>query len=112
MTPAGGSAPTEATAARDTDAGPTPSPSVVGRRTGRVPKSVAVLEPFVRAGVFAEAEIQLTANVARLAPGTSDDVLLALALAARGPRVGHVCVLTRAGCCDPGSPGDRPDRIE
>ena len=61
----------------------------------RVPSSVAVLAPFVDAGVFGPAEVHLAASVARLAgerAALSDEVLLALAVAARGPRLGHVCV--------------------
>lgn len=57
-----------------------------------LPPGVDVLAPFVAAGVFAPAEVHLCAAVARLAPTTGDEVLLALALAARGPRLGHVCV--------------------
>jgi exodeoxyribonuclease V alpha subunit len=57
-----------------------------------VPPSVSVLEPFVAAGVFDSAEVQLAAVIARLQPDVPDEVLLALALAARGPRLGHVCV--------------------
>jgi exodeoxyribonuclease V alpha subunit len=57
-----------------------------------VPPSVAVLEPFVTAGVFDAAEVQLATTMARLEPEAGDDELLALALAARGPRLGHVCV--------------------
>ena len=61
----------------------------------RVPSSVAVLAPFVEAGIFGPAEVHLAASVARLAgdpAAPSDEVLLALAVAARGPRLGHVCV--------------------
>ena len=61
----------------------------------RVPSSVAVLAPFVDAGVFGPAEVHLAASVARLAgerAALADEVLLALAVAARGPRLGHVCV--------------------
>jgi len=65
--------------------------SAPDRRTG-VPPEVAVLEPFVDAGVFTAAEVQMSAAFARLRPGESDEVLLALAVAARGPRLGHVCV--------------------
>lgn len=57
-----------------------------------VPGPVEVLAPFVDAGVFGAAEVQLAATVARLSPGTSDAVLLALAVAARAPRSGHVCI--------------------
>lgn len=58
---------------------------------------VSVLEPFVSAGVFAATEVHLAEVVARhaqLEPGnrTHDLVLLALAVAARAPRLGHVCI--------------------
>jgi exodeoxyribonuclease V alpha subunit len=58
-----------------------------------VPDAVEVLAPFVAARVFAPAEVHLAATVARLATQpVPDDVLLALACAARAPRLGHVCV--------------------
>ena len=57
-----------------------------------VPTSVAVLAPFVDAGVFGAAEVQLAAAIARLSPGTADEVVIALAVAARAPRLGHVCI--------------------
>lgn len=56
-----------------------------------VPERVAVLAPFVDAGVFDAGEVQLCALAARLEPDIDDAVLLALAVAARGPRLGHVC---------------------
>ncbi len=71
------------------------SPAAAVAVLPRVPSSVAVLAPFVDAGVFGPAEVHLTASVARLAgerAALSDEVLLALAVAARGPRLGHVCV--------------------
>ncbi len=55
-----------------------------------VPPEVTVLEPFVGSGVFGPFEVHLAATMARLVPGTSDDGILALALAARAPRHGHV----------------------
>jgi exodeoxyribonuclease V alpha subunit len=58
-----------------------------------VPSTVAVLEPFVAAGVLQEAEVHLAAAVARLVPSAAAEVLLAVAMAARGPRLGHVCVV-------------------
>jgi len=57
-----------------------------------VPTGAAVLRPFVEAGVFDAGEVQLCAAFARLKPGVSDEVLVALAVAARGPRRGHVCI--------------------
>lgn len=64
---------------------------------GVVPPSVAALEPFVVAGVFGSTEVHFAATVARLAARGGDRpvddlVLLALAVAARAPRSGHVCV--------------------
>jgi exodeoxyribonuclease V alpha subunit len=60
---------------------------------GTVPEAVGFLFPFTEAGVFTEAEVHLAATVARLQPDTPDEVLLALAVAARGPRLGHICVV-------------------
>lgn len=57
-----------------------------------VPADVASLVPYVQAGVFGSSEVQLAAAVARLAGPLSDEVLLAVAVAARGPRLGHVCI--------------------
>jgi exodeoxyribonuclease V alpha subunit len=48
--------------------------------------------PFVEAGVFGAFEVELAATVLRLEPEASGEDLLALALAARAPRLGHVCV--------------------
>jgi hypothetical protein len=50
------------------------------------------LPTYVDAGVFDAGEVQLCAAVARLVPGATDDALLGLAVAARGPRLGHVCI--------------------
>ncbi len=59
----------------------------------RVPDEVATLQPFVDAGVFGPAEVHLAATVARVADGTlGHHELLALAVAARAPRSGHVGV--------------------
>ncbi len=57
-----------------------------------VPANVASLGPFVRAGVFGPAELQLAATVDRLCGPLDPLVVLAVAVAARGPRLGHVCV--------------------
>lgn len=62
-------------------------------QTAKLPPGTEVLRPFVDVGIFDAGEIQLCATFARLQPGTSDDVLLALAVAARGPRRGHVCIV-------------------
>lgn len=64
-----------------------------GARRSSVPPPVAVLEPFAAAGVLQEAEVHLAAAVARLVPSAAAEVLLAVAVAARGPRLGHVCVV-------------------
>lgn len=55
-----------------------------------LPVEVAGLAPFVAAGLFGPAEVQVAATVARLAPGTHPHVLLAVAVATRAPRLGHV----------------------
>ncbi|HXW38778.1 MAG TPA: exodeoxyribonuclease V subunit alpha, partial [Acidimicrobiales bacterium] len=60
-------------------------------RTHGRPGVETALEPYVRAGLFDEYEVHLVASVARLAPDLDDGVGLALALAARAARVGHVC---------------------
>jgi exodeoxyribonuclease V alpha subunit len=57
-----------------------------------VPPEVATLEPFVSAGVLRESEVHLAAAISRLVPAVEPDVVLAVALAARAPRLGHVCV--------------------
>ena len=62
--------------------------------TGRsvvLPPGVGVLAPFVEAGVFGAYEVQFASSVLRLRPGLGADELLALAVAARAPRFGHVC---------------------
>ncbi|HLH28466.1 MAG TPA: AAA family ATPase, partial [Acidimicrobiales bacterium] len=56
-----------------------------------LPEPTSALAPFVEAGVFDAYEVNLVATVARLQPGLDHDVALALALAARAPRSGHVC---------------------
>ena len=57
-----------------------------------VPRPVAVLDPYVRAGVFGPSEVHLAAAIARLGDGVSELVILGVAVAARGPRLGHGCV--------------------
>ncbi|MCU1499283.1 MAG: exodeoxyribonuclease alpha subunit [Acidimicrobiales bacterium] len=52
--------------------------------------SVVHLAPFVEAGLFGPGEVQLAATVARLQPDTSPAVLLAVAVAAKAPELGHV----------------------
>lgn len=82
-------------------------------RLDRVPDEVAALQPFVDAGVFGPAEVHLAATVARAVGGGAvgggaaggrdaggsagpgglgDHEVLALAVAARAPRSGHVGV--------------------
>ncbi len=56
-----------------------------------VPPGLGVLVPFVEAGVFGAYEVQFAATVLRLQPGLVAEELLALAVAARAPRFGHVC---------------------
>jgi exodeoxyribonuclease V alpha subunit len=65
----------------------------VGARRSAVPPEVAVLEPFVAAGVLEESEVHLAAVISRLVPGVDPEVVLAVAVAARAPRLGHVCVV-------------------
>ena len=61
------------------------------RRPVVVPAGMGVLAPFVEAGVFGTFEVQFAATVLRLRPGLGSEELVALALAARAPRFGHVC---------------------
>ena len=67
------------------------SPAAVDGRRPVVPDQVAVLAPFVEAGVFGSFEVQLATAMVRLQPDVDDRVVLALAVAARAPRFGHVC---------------------
>ncbi len=55
-----------------------------------VPVGLDVLDPFVEAGVFGSYEVQFVAGVLGLYPGLTDHEALALAVAARAPRFGHV----------------------
>lgn len=57
-----------------------------------VPPEVRTFEPFVHAGLLDATEVHIGATFARLHPDEPSEVLLALAMAARGPRLGHVCV--------------------
>ena len=68
------------------------SPSATMARHPVVPDEVAVLVPFVEAGMFGSFEVHLAATMVRLQPDVGDEVVLALAIAARAPRFGHVCV--------------------
>ena len=56
-----------------------------------VPTAASVLAPYVEAGIFGPFEVQLAASMARLVPTASAEALLAVAIAARAPRFGHVC---------------------
>ncbi len=56
-----------------------------------MPAEVSVLLPFAEAGVFTSFEVQLATSMVRLQAGVSDEAILALAMAARAPRLGHVC---------------------
>ncbi|HEX2105424.1 MAG TPA: exodeoxyribonuclease V subunit alpha [Solirubrobacteraceae bacterium] len=51
-----------------------------------------LLGEFNGAGVLAAADVHVAQRLAALGGGAGDDVLLAAALAVRGPRLGHVCV--------------------
>jgi exodeoxyribonuclease V alpha subunit len=51
-----------------------------------------LLREFNEAGVLAAADIHVARRLAALGSSPPDDVLLAAALAVRGPRLGHVCV--------------------
>lgn len=62
-------------------------------RFAPMPPGTEVLRPFVSAGVFGSTEVHLVAALARLAEAPlGDAVAIGLAAAARGPRLGHVCI--------------------
>lgn len=77
-----------------------------------VPAEVAVLAPYVAAGVFGVVELQVVASFVHAEPGLRDDrdALVGLALAVRAPLHGHV----RAELVDVGSTvvPDVEDRTE
>jgi exodeoxyribonuclease V alpha subunit len=56
------------------------------------PAGVDALEPFVAAGVLGPTEIEVVTTIARVSGEHDPEVLLALALAVRGPLLGHVCI--------------------
>jgi exodeoxyribonuclease V alpha subunit len=58
-----------------------------------LPAGTQGLEPFVSAGILAEAEVQVAGAVARSVPAAEDAVLLAAALCVRALQLGHVCVV-------------------
>ena len=64
---------------------PAPPPTTVGHEDGD-------LDAFVDAGVLLDAELRLARRLARIVGDADVEVLLALALALRAPRLGHVCV--------------------
>ena len=50
------------------------------------------LAPFVEVGLIREAEVQAAGAVSGVLPGTSEEVLLAVALGVRALQMGHVCL--------------------
>jgi exodeoxyribonuclease V alpha subunit len=54
---------------------------------------VATLLPFVEAGVLDASAVHVAGVIARSVDGVEPEVLLGAALAARAPRLGHVCVV-------------------
>ena len=73
------------------------------------PPVLPALAPFVAGGVVTAAEARLAERLGRIGGETHPQVLLAAALALRGPRYGHVCVeLDRIAdhvAVEPQSPG-------
>jgi exodeoxyribonuclease V alpha subunit len=74
------------------------TPPVLDRAASADPHSGPVdalgfLAPFVAAGVFAPADVHVARTVERLVPGLDPSVALAVALAVRATRLGHVCVV-------------------
>jgi len=57
-----------------------------------VPATVRILGTMGGPGVFDAFDIQFAALMKRLAPGLTDDALWVMALAARAPRLGSVCL--------------------
>ena len=55
-----------------------------------VPAGLDVLVPFVETGIFGSYEVQFVASVLGVHPGLTEHETLALAVAARAPRFGHV----------------------
>jgi exodeoxyribonuclease V alpha subunit len=58
----------------------------------RAVSASGLLREFNEAGVLAAADVHVALRLAALGGGGDEDVLLAAALAVRGPRLGHVCV--------------------
>ncbi len=57
-----------------------------------IPEQVESLAPFVNAGILDATEVHAATTFARVSGETSEQVLLAAALAVRAHRLGHVCV--------------------
>jgi exodeoxyribonuclease V alpha subunit len=55
-------------------------------------RATGALEQFNRAGVLTAADVHVAMRLGALAGGADEGVLLAAALAVRGPRLAHVCV--------------------
>ncbi|HXY45411.1 MAG TPA: exodeoxyribonuclease V subunit alpha [Acidimicrobiales bacterium] len=55
-------------------------------------RAAGVLQAFNEAGVLAAADVHVALRLGQLGETTDEDVLLAVALAVRAPRLGHVCV--------------------
>jgi exodeoxyribonuclease V alpha subunit len=69
-----------------------------------------LLEVFNRAGVLVPADVHTAWRVAHLGSETSEDVILAVALAVRAPRVGHVSVDLETVRAVAGA--DAPDEVD
>ncbi len=59
---------------------------------GVVRRTPDTLAPFVAAGVLAPADVHAARTICRLGGDERDEIQLAVALAVRGPRLGHVCI--------------------
>ncbi|MGH9178013.1 MAG: exodeoxyribonuclease V subunit alpha, partial [Acidimicrobiales bacterium] len=71
---------------------PVPPPGDADPHDARLAQgAIGLLRVFNQAGVLAAADVHVATRLAALAGGADDDVLLAVALAVRAPRLGHVC---------------------
>ena len=70
------------------------TPSTSAAATGAAPEWVAFLRPWCEAGILSNADVHIADRLATLAGLDADQhqVVLAVALAARAPRNGHVCL--------------------
>ncbi|MFU8839896.1 MAG: exodeoxyribonuclease V subunit alpha [Nitriliruptoraceae bacterium] len=68
-----------------------PTPTAVPTATAG-PEPHPLLAGFQRAGVLSDADVRLAIRLGRIGGEDDAEVLLATALALRGPRYGHVCV--------------------